>query len=190
MFFSVDPHKFPFPSNGKAHSDWNQISRSNFHRFVSIPFKRESTFRRISQRDHKSYLSFHSLQTGKHIQTRDLPVYIFQHTDEVSIPFKRESTFRRNRVFHLPQRQKKFPFPSNGKAHSDFFSAPTLFRSSDSFHSLQTGKHIQTDPILSPVGPWLQKPKTKRELRRAISKPKFPPKITQTRVYIDPNAIF
>ena len=37
-----------------------------------------------------------------------------------------------------------------------------------SFHSLQTGKHIARDPILSPVGPWLQKSKNIRELRKAF----------------------
>ena len=59
-----------------------------------------------------------------------------------------------------------------------------------SFNSLQTGKHIQRAPILSPVGPWLWKPKTKRELRGAIFERNFSLKIPQTHVYIELYAIF
>lgn len=44
--------------------------------------------------------------------------------------------------------------------------------------------------ILSPMGPWLQKPNTKRELRQAFFASKFSLKIRQTRVAINPNAIF
>ena len=58
------------------------------------------------------------------------------------------------------------------------------------FNSLQTGKPIQRDPILSPVGPWVQKPKNIRELRKAFFLLKFSPKIPQTRVYIERYAIF
>ena len=58
------------------------------------------------------------------------------------------------------------------------------------FNSLQTGKRIQRDPILIPVGPWLRTPKTKRELRRAIFERNFSPKIPKTHVCIDPNEIF
>ena len=72
-------------------------------------------------------------------------VFIF-----VSIPFKRESVFRvagENRIVAI---------------------SPTI-----GFNSLQTGKCIQRDPILSPVGPWLRTPKTKRE----VCTPFFDPKI-------------
>ena len=58
------------------------------------------------------------------------------------------------------------------------------------FNSLQTGRCIQRAPILSPVGPWLRNTKTKRELRTAFFLSKFSPKIPQTHVCIDPNAIF
>ena len=60
---------------------------------------------------------------------------------------------------------KKFQFPSNGKGGSK-------------------------DPILSPVGPWLQKPQKKHELRSAFFVSKFCLKIQQTRVYTGANAIF
>ena len=137
-----DSYVFRFPSNGKAHSDLD-IGKPMYviaQLFVSIPFKREGTFR-------------HSIS--------DIDFQLNQH---VSIPFKREGTFRRYRGIIC------------------FYT--------NSFDSLQTGRHIQTDPILSPVGPWLQKPKTKRELRRAIFLSNFSPKIPRTRVAIDPNAIF
>ena len=59
-----------------------------------------------------------------------------------------------------------------------------------SFNSLQTGRQIQRDPILSPVGPWLRTSKTKRELRGAIFQRNFTPKIPKNHVCIDTNAIF
>ena len=58
------------------------------------------------------------------------------------------------------------------------------------FNSLQTGKRIQRAPILSPVGPWLQNAKTKREVHKPFFMSNFSQKIPQTHVYIDPNAIF
>ena len=84
----------------------------------------------------------------------------------VSIPFKRESVFRVQPL----------------KRH--------LNRLNNRFNSLQTGKCIQRDPILIPVGPWLRTPKTKRELREAFFTSKFTPQTPQTHVCIDPNAIF
>ena len=86
--------RFPFPSNGKAHSDFDCGSMPTHFSCVSIPFKREGTFR-LTFSDHSCgmVLSFHSLQTGRHIQTVGFRIC------------------PRNRVL--------FPFPSNGKAHSD-----------------------------------------------------------------------
>ena len=107
-----------------------------------------------------------------------------------------------------------FPFPSNGKADPKL--VPDVSGgATKSFHSLQTGKRIQNDliafdeiatftefpfpsngkadpkdPILSPVGPWLQKPENIRELRWAIFYRNLSPKIPQTRVYIERYAIF
>ena len=57
-----------------------------------------------------------------------------------------------------------------------------------SFDSLRAGKCLQRDAILSPVGPWLRTPKTKRETARGQFLGEiFSPKIPQTHMYIDPN---
>ena len=86
-------------------------------------------------------------------------------TTTVSIPFKRESALQ---VFKKPNNKgnrSEFQFPSNGKVHCK-------------------------EPILSPVGPWVQKPKNIREVRGAFFYRNFSPKIAQTRVYTEPYAIF
>ena len=86
---------FPFPSSGKAHSDGDKIRVNLISVTVSIPFKRERTVRhKRSQRHTHSRNSFNSLQTGTHSQTRN---HDFKEFDE-----------------------KMFPFPSNGKAQSDY----------------------------------------------------------------------
>ena len=105
---------------------------------------------------------FNSLQTGRCIQsqTQRPKIRII-----VSIPFKREGV---SKVWWLPKPQQHLV----------------------SFNSLQTGRCIQRDPILSPVGPWLQKPKTKHEVHTPIFMSKFSPKIPQTHVAIEPNTIF
>ena len=85
---------FQFPSNGKAHSDSaSDLSGIAVDR-VSIPFKREGTFR-------------HAL----------LRVLLVPYPS-VSIPFKREGTFRLIARFNQLL-CCSFQFPSNGKAHSD-----------------------------------------------------------------------
>ena len=195
-----DANVFPFPSNGKAQADVLRVPtlharRASFHSLqtgrhrqtkirqllsshgmkVSIPFKREGTFRPTlnqlntylsgilgfnslqtgrhiqthlsppcaigtrykgfhslqtgrhiqtflrSPQDRKKYLGFHSLQTGRHIQTGLTDTNVNRDGVKfVSIPFKREGTFRLQEY------------------GSDQVNT-TL-----SFHSLQTGRHIQT----------------------------------------------
>ena len=111
---------------------------------VSIPFKREGTFRpsRCTKCLKIRRLSFNSLQTGRHIQTQP-PSSHSTNAESVSIPFKREGTFRP--PFPCTYlRRIWFQFPSNGKAHSDHDlrgSNPDH----NSFNSLQTGRHIQTE---------------------------------------------
>ena len=110
---------FQFPSNGKAHvhAPTSRVEAEEEEVVVSIPFKRESTcaqgigmlflfgmlvsipFKRESTCAQSSsamaetlYLSFNSLQTGKHMCT---PFYYLQDFQE--------------RIL--------FQFPSNGKAH-------------------------------------------------------------------------
>ena len=67
---------------------------------VSIPFKREGTFRlrRYTADPRAKGSGFNSLQTGRHIQTAIMSATM----DE----------------------EVRFQFPSNGKAHSDFIWIP------------------------------------------------------------------
>ena len=145
--FCVLALTFQFPSNGKAHSDkthrnsqsdlfksfnslqtgrhiqtQKQLRARVWQAMVSIPFKREGTFRpeakvmqgsgsllefqfpsngkahsdrqTLIRRRQTLIRRFNSLQTGRHIQT----YYLVCHD-------------------HLPR--IRFQFPSNGKAHSD-----------------------------------------------------------------------
>ena len=87
---------------------------------VSIPFKREGTFRLV------------------------ISVTI-EGDKKVSIPFKREGTFRQEVVEANSANADAFQFPSNGKAHSDPVAASAAVKCKLSFNSLQTGRHIQTD---------------------------------------------
>ena len=119
---------FQFPSNGKAHSD---ISPSDPRRHlwvnVSIPFKREGTFRHFTIRPEKTSMGerFNSLQTGRHIQT-----------------------FLCRPIWQEPK--GRFQFPSNGKAHSD----PTLLVLDESLVAFQfpsNGKaHSDHHPLTPP----------------------------------------
>ena len=121
------------------------------------------------ENDEQQASCFHSLPTGKHIQREKVTPAGDGHGGcpyDVSIPFQRESISK------------------------EVLAVISVSKARKCFHSLPTGKHIQRDPILSPVGPWLRTPKTKRELRGAIFKRNLSPKIPQTHVCIDPNAIF
>ena len=128
------------------------IQTQNWHtrsvtQIVSIPFKREGTFRRKEHRvmaivkngfhslqtgrhiqtgflkgnRQEDRRSFNSLQTGRHIQTISCQKEMFALM-KVSIPFKREGTFRR-----WNQHTTLKPVCAEG------------------FNSLQTGRHIQTE---------------------------------------------
>ena len=143
---------------------------------VSIPFKREGTFRLLSMCVLATIVTngFNSLQTGRHIQT-------FKSTDSTS-PYAGRFQFPSNgkahsdtvRVSddnfqegfnslqtgrHIQTYEKKicfvrnfgsgFQFPSNGKAHSDCLRVWRWMRKSESFNSLQTGRHIQTNKTLN-----------------------------------------
>ena len=84
---------FRFPSSGKVHCKRRHNSSSAEEGGVSIPFKRESVSQ-VAWRRNKtpSHFCFHSLQTGKWIQ-------------------------RQNVDIRTPFWDKRFPFPSNGKAY-------------------------------------------------------------------------
>ena len=65
-----DQFLFPFPSNGKAHSDYRPTNGTEDLQCVSIPFKREGSFGRFCvgcQLDTSG--CFNSLQTGRLIRT-------------------------------------------------------------------------------------------------------------------------
>ena len=160
---------FQFPSNGKAHSDVSTLLDATRFGAVSIPFKREGTFRRARARisnacgDFVSIpfkregtfrpsatravsicagtSSFNSLQTGRHIQTFER---CRAYTPvKVSIPFKREGTFRRITTFgQLHGTLVSIPFKREGTFRP--YTHQTVFPDIQGFNSLQTGRHIQT----------------------------------------------
>ena len=115
----------PFKREGTFRPDTATEETDPAAENVSIPFKREGTFRphtRITQK--LSINCFNSLQTGRHIQTR--PGTGTNFRIKVSIPFKREGTFR----------------PT--------IERPRKSQSHQSFNSLQTGRHIQTTQTMDP----------------------------------------
>ena len=138
---------------------------------VSIPFKREGSFGQAKTADKTATVeevsipfkregSFGRRARGAHDPCRDRPL--------VSIPFKREGSFghrihcndrnipirfnslQTGRLIrtHFGQRYlgmgRGFPFPSNGKAHSDRLNPKFEFYPLRSFNSLQTGRLIRT----------------------------------------------
>ena len=115
---------FPFPSIGKAYPKiYGTRSPVQHTAVVSIPFKRES----VSKADHTprntTYSSdrFHSLQTGKRIQSvfgRRICAVV-----KVSIPFKRESVSKGKTGIYLPLKPDSFNSLQTGKwmARQQFF---------------------------------------------------------------------
>ena len=83
----------PFKREGSFRVEWHCALGE--YMIVSIPFKREGSFREW-QNPHAAH----------------------RVSVIVSIPFKREGSFRVESVVEIPLRNK-FQFPSNGKAHSE-----------------------------------------------------------------------
>ena len=108
----------------------------------------------------------------------------------VSIPFKRESTLKveRRRIRKTEFREVSIPFKRESTLK--VYMATHPLGGWEGFNSLQTGKHTERALILSPVGPWLRKPKTMRELHTAFFDAKFTPKIPKTRMYTETDATF
>ena len=144
--YTITYNEFQFPSNGKAYPKDNNEYGAHIAN-VSIPFKRESISKEYSSEDCCFYTKcFNSLQTGKHIQSREA-------------------------AGGGTRKRRKFQFPSNGKAYPkdrvamssnavftcvsipfkrESISKAGLLPASVSkallgFNSLQTGKHIQRD---------------------------------------------
>ena len=141
--------KFQFPSNGKAYLNRMNGETAEKASIVSIPFKRESiSERRLEHLWRFTERSFNSLQTGKHIWTRNHMTHAIQ-VERVSIPFKRESISEPKKLAEIVNTlSAKFQFPSNGKAYLNPSLIPPSPRS-PSFNSLQTGKHIWTSYIMA-----------------------------------------
>ena len=97
------------------------VYRTHVFTFVSIPFNREGTFRLEHYTEHVTRSAgFHSLQTGRHIQTRRWRV--------LTIPGYKQSFHSLQTGRHIQtgvsattitEVLRRFPFPSNGKAHLD-----------------------------------------------------------------------
>ena len=122
MYIAIIRNGFNSLQTGRHIQTTPRYTRRGRRTPVSIPFKREGTFRRgvgISLRrtvrscfnslqtgrhiqtyapylgnDEVCMLCFNSLQTGRHIQTHK-KFYTHRNANIVSIPFKREGTFRR-----------------------------------------------------------------------------------------------
>ena len=123
---------FLFPSNGKAYPKVCVSADCRlWYMDVSIPFKRES----LSKADIVNNLarqnlniSFHSLQTGKPIQSaiEDEFGWIASTT---LFPFPSNGKAYRKELYVLwPGRAVRFPFPSNGKAYRKFMTVVKTFR--------------------------------------------------------------
>ena len=87
---------------------------------------------------------FHSLQTGKPIQSRRR--WHARGSKGVSIPFKRESLSKApQEIYEMLLITSVFQFPSNGKAYPKWkIGKIARITRRRSFHSLQTGKPIQS----------------------------------------------
>ena len=114
--------RFQFPSNGKAHLNfcWREFCPTQMCFPVSIPFKRESTFK----------------QCGLAAAPKG--------TQGVSIPFKRESTFKRNSgsPHHRHWIAVSIPFKRESTFKRVKFVTTVWWQWRKGFNSLQTGKHI------------------------------------------------
>ena len=87
----TDRAKFQFPSNGKAHPNQKRNRRFCFSGEFQFPSNGKAHPNPLTEIPPSGIsISFNSLQTGKHIQTRNVEVNA--KGSRVSIPFKREST--------------------------------------------------------------------------------------------------
>ena len=137
--------KFQFPSNGKLHSNLYTLVLYTLVINVSIPFKRETAFKRPRQKTRVSPLTRVSIPFKRETAFKQDPAYLRGlERGCVSIPFKRETAFKLllgGKMNYLKEvsfnslqtgnciqtMQKmiysdkigSFQFPSNGKLHSN-----------------------------------------------------------------------
>ena len=87
-------HLFQFPSNGKVHGKSYEVMEEVEEELVSIPFKREGTWKAPCNSPTKHCLPcFNSLQTGRYME-RMWWKKVKMLSRFVSIPFKREGTWK------------------------------------------------------------------------------------------------
>ena len=124
-----DDDRFQFPTNGKAYPKVVFLLTVARLSLVSIPYERESISKGIA----------------------DDPLGVVR---KVSIPYERESISKgKGQLCHRSD-ERKFQFPTNGKAYpklSSFGSALPIIPLC--FNSLRTGKHIQSSNTIIAANP-------------------------------------
>ena len=111
---------FQFPSNGKAHLNFKgELKWDSIQSQVSIPFKRESTFKRKIYSCNDLYLRrFQFPSNGKaHLNYRNPRPKGRQRRFQFPSNGKAHLNPRQNRCSESPIPRVPFQFPSNGKAH-------------------------------------------------------------------------
>ena len=116
---------FQFPSNGKAHGKHVLGMAKSKGITVSIPFKREGTWKVV------------------------LCNYC-KYVPSVSIPFKREGTWKVARQFGNDGVTVTFQFPSNGKAHGKYVRTLRTRHGCSSFQFPSNGKAHGKRPPFRP----------------------------------------
>ena len=101
---------------------FNRIAKFHLIKLVSIPFKRESTWKASVKTKNKAAdnTSFNSLQTGKHMESViclsvATTVGVFQFPSNGKAHGKPPEDDESQEVV------EKFQFPSNGKAHGKYY---------------------------------------------------------------------
>ena len=144
-FAPTEGDMFPFPSNGKAHSDDGWHNSSSGSRKVSIPFKREGSFRPVTTLTSSVQLKFPFPSNGKAHSDAQVTSKVAEHDNHGFHSLQTGRLIQTMRTGYLSGATGlRFPFPSNGKAHSDHHPRNPHSRIVKGFHSLQTGRLIQT----------------------------------------------
>ena len=136
------PIRFQFPSNGKAYPKLNRNSFTTSHRWVSIPFKRESVSKGpLGNRLAPFNLEFQFPSNGKAYPKDTFELGVNNNEINVSIPFKRESVSKGGQTRKLPSYANTFQFPFKRESVSKAsVTASWLGGQRICFNSLQTGK--------------------------------------------------
>ena len=138
-------YRFQFPSNGKVspklyYAGWMPDLLVTFQ----FPSNGKVSPKRVTTTaEGATVYCFNSLQTGKHIQSEKGMLDVNGQPNKFPFPSNGKAYPKRvGEAKHMADTLKTFPFPSNGKAYPKEMLAGASF-GDHSFHSLQTGKHIQ-----------------------------------------------